>query len=315
MNYFIKQAKRFCFALIIALTGSGLSSADEGSKTYMPFILADGTEQSLMQATNSVTDKLKQAGFTIAGQYSPYKNTTILIVTNDALQKAASQSTLGGFGAAQRVSLTQVNDNVQVSFTNPVYMSHAYQMKQDLSDIKSQLDNALGNQKEYGPEDGLSKDDLRDYQYKWLMPYFSDPVELASYSSQELALKKINSIFDKNQSGVQKVYQINITGKEETVIGVNLTGTKGNDCSGDEYIMSRIDFKKIKSSGHLPYEVVISEGTVYTLPAEFRIAINFPDLSMMGDNSFMSIMCAPNAIQAALTSAVGGNTDAEEDDM
>ena len=48
---------------------------------------------------------------------------------------------------------------------------------------------------------------------------------------------------------------------------------------------------------------------MYALPAEFRIAINFPDLSMMGDNSFMSIMCAPEAIEAALTSVVGGELD------
>jgi hypothetical protein len=78
------------------------------------------------------------------------------------------------------------------------------------------------------------------------------------------------------------------------------------DCSGDNYIMEKIDFKKLKSTGHLPYEIVISKGTVYALPAEFRIAISFPDLSMMGDNSFMSIMCAPLAIQEALTTAVGG---------
>jgi hypothetical protein len=45
---------------------------------------------------------------------------------------------------------------------------------------------------------------------------------------------------------------------------------------------------------------------VYTLPAEFRIAISFPDLSMMGSNSFASIMCAPNAIKTALTKASGG---------
>ena len=78
------------------------------------------------------------------------------------------------------------------------------------------------------------------------------------------------------------------------------------DCSGDKYIMSKIDFKALKSTGHLPYEVVISKGTVYALPAEFRIALSFPDLSMMGSNSFASIMCAPTAINEALALGVGG---------
>lgn len=74
--------------------------------------------------------------------------------------------------------------------------------------------------------------------------------------------------------------------------------------------MSRIDFKDVRSTGHLPYEVVISNGQVYALPAEFRIAINFPDLSMMGSNSFASIMCAPDSIKETLTKAVGGSYEA-----
>ena len=40
--------------------------------------------------------------------------------------------------------------------------------------------------------------------------------------------------------------------------------------------------------------------------ARFRIAINFPDLAMMGDNSFMNIMGAPDAITAALRKIAGG---------
>jgi hypothetical protein len=75
--------------------------------------------------------------------------------------------------------------------------------------------------------------------------------------------------------------------------------------------MDQIDFKKLKSTGHLPYEVVISKGTVYALPAEFRIAISFPDLSMMGSNSFASIMCSPTAIHEALTISVGGEFEEE----
>ena len=38
----------------------------------------------------------------------------------------------------------------------------------------------------------------------------------------------------------------------------------------------------------------------------YRIAINFPDLSMMGSNSFMSIMGAPDQIEYALTLVAGG---------
>ncbi|KAF0205639.1 MAG: hypothetical protein FD173_809 [Gallionellaceae bacterium] len=43
---------------------------------------------------------------------------------------------------------------------------------------------------------------------------------------------------------------------------------------------------------------------MYALYARFRIAIDFPDLSMMGKNSFMNIMKAPEAIRLALEKTV-----------
>jgi len=68
--------------------------------------------------------------------------------------------------------------------------------------------------------------------------------------------------------------------------------------------MDYIDFGDIKSTAHLPYEILVSGNKVYHLYAKFRIAISFPDLSMMGSNSFMSIMSAPAAIKDALTEVV-----------
>jgi hypothetical protein len=247
-------------------------------------------------------------GFHIVGSYSPYKDTTIIVITNDELRVTAALSEFGGFGAIQRVTLTKVNDVVQVSYTNPIYMAHVYRLKKGLYNVADKLEKTLGKQIDYGANSGLSKEKLRDYQYKWLMPYFTDRLELAAYDSHDNALSKIEDLLKNKKNGVEKVYQVKIS-NNDTVIGVHLTGKSGNDCSGDEYIMSRIDFKKIKSSGHLPYEIVVSKGKVFTLPAEFRIAINFPDLSMVGSNSFASIMCAPSEIQAALTKATGGTPE------
>ena len=58
--------------------------------------------------------------------------------------------------------------------------------------------------------------------------------------------------------------------------------------------------KPLRSTGHLPYELLVSKGEVYALHAKFRIALNFTDLSMMGDHSFMRIRCAPDSIEGAL---------------
>lgn len=68
-------------------------------------------------------------------------------------------------------------------------------------------------------------------------------------------------------------------------------------------------FKELKSTPHLPYEMLVADNKVYALYARFRIAINFPDLSMMGDNSFMRIKPAPEAIRKALLKTAGGKED------
>jgi len=289
-------------SLLYAVTGI---AAD---KTFKSFILAEKKSGDVASVVTETKVKLLKAGFDVVGEYSPYDTATILIVTNATLKANAAASDFGAFGAAQRVTVTKSGDEIQVAFTNPTYMSHAYRMKGDLSAIASALKNTLGDLGEFGPDEGLPAKELRDYHYKWLMPYFDDRLELADYGNQKIALDKVEAaLAGNNKAGVKKVYRIDIPGKEETVIGVAMSGPDNVDCSGDKYIMGKIDFKKLKSTGHLPYEIVVSKGVVYTLPAEFRIAISFPDLSMMGSNSFASIMCAPTAIHEALTIGVGGN--------
>ena len=123
------------------------------------------------------------------------------------------------------------------------------------------------------------------------------------------AVKGVEEALTAGKGAVNKVYRVDIPGKDTTVIGVHMKGADEDDCSGDKYIMDRIDFKDVKSSGHLPYEIVIVGKNAYALRAEFRIAISFPDLSMMGSNSFASIMCAPSAIEEALTNGAGGELE------
>lgn len=278
-------------------------AGDAKIKTY---ILAEKKAGDVAAITAATKAKLDKAGFKVVGQYSPYDTATILIVTNEELKANAKNSELGSFGAAQRVTITKVDNEVQVAFTNPVYMANAYRMKSDLKSVAEKLKSALGNKGAYGTEEGLTAAELRDYHYKFLMPYFDEPLRLEDYGNQQVAITKVEAAMaGNNKAGVKKVYRIDLDGKDETVIGVSMAGPGNLDCSGDKYIMGKIDFQKLKSTGHLPYEVVISKGKVYALPAEFRIAISFPDLAMMGSNSFASIMCSPSAIQEALTVGVG----------
>jgi hypothetical protein len=262
------------------------------------------------QAVEAAKAKLTQNGFTVAGTYSPYPNATIIAVTNDEMRATAAKSERGGFGAAQRVSVTKIGNDVQVSYTNPAYMANAYRMAGDLKETAAKLQAALGKVEEYGAK-GLTAEKLRKYHYTFGMEYFDEPNTLATYPSFEEAVKAVEAGLAAGKQGVSKVYRVDVAGKKEALFGVAMKG-EGDAAKfmDDKYIMSEIDFKDVRSTAHLPYDILVSDNKVYALYARFRIAISFPDLSMMGANSFMNIMKSPEAIREALALSVGGKKDA-----
>lgn len=285
-----------------------------------PFELASTSIGDMAATVAQVKQKLAAGGFTVLGSYAPYTKAAfpdgevvsaeVIGVTNPALQAAAAATPSGGYAVVQRVTVTEVTakgaSQVQVAYTNPSYMANAYRLNGDLADVTAALGKALGTQQAYGSAKGLKPSDLRDYHYKMFMPYFTDADLLAKYDSHAQAVSAVQAGLAAHKGGTSEVYQLALPGGEQTVFGVALSGPSDNTCSGDRHVMSRIDFQPIKSTGHLPYDVLVSGNKVYALAAKFRIAINFPDLSMMGSNSFVSIMCAPGAIQKALKAAAGG---------
>lgn len=265
-----------------------------------PFVLASKSVGAVAEKSVQVKTALTAAGFTVVGEYTPYNGANIIVVTNDELKKNAAASEAGGYGAVQRISITEAGKEVQVSYTNPVYMSNVYRMKGDLSAVSSSLATALGRVEEFGAK-GMTAAKARKYHYMVGMEYFNEPDVLAEYASYEEAVQAVDAKLSANKNGVSKIYRVDIPGKKESVFGVGLKGAKYMD---DRFIMSEIDFHEVKSTAHLPYEVLVSNNKVYALYARFRIAINFPDLSMMGKNSFMNIMDTPDAIRDVLKKTV-----------
>ncbi|RMD70334.1 MAG: hypothetical protein D6819_04540 [Gammaproteobacteria bacterium] len=290
--------KRLLLAVFLSVV-SGFVQAEERLR---PFVLAWQGQDTVEARTEWAKKALAEKGFALAGEYTPYEGAHVIVVTNDALKKLAAQSERGGFGAMQRIGITQVGEEVQVAYTNPPYMAHAYRMAGDMKDIAQALEAALGRIKDFGSKEGMTPEELRRYHYMFGMPYFDDQDELASYGSYEAGLQRAEAGLAAGKGGVHKVYRIDLPGKQETVFGVQLT----EGCSADKYIMERIDFTPLKHTPHLPYEFLVSGNKAYALNAKFRIAINFPDLGMFGEHSFASIMCAPDAIQEALSKAAGG---------
>ena len=292
---------------LLFVIGTGAACAQEA--VLKPFVLASKGAGEVAQKADAARAALTQNGFTIIGSYSPYPDAVILAVTNDELKATAAKSALGGFGAVQRVAVTKMKDEVQVTYTNPVYLANAYRMGGDLKGTAAGLQAALGRIEEYGAK-GLTPPQLRKYHYMFGMEYFDEPNTIASYASFDDAVKAVEAGLAAGKQGVTKVYRVDVAGKKEALFGVAMKGEgDAGKYMDDKYIMSEIDFRDVKSSAHLPYDILVSEGKVYALYARFRIAISFPDLSMMGANSFMNIMKAPEAIRKALALASGGKED------
>jgi hypothetical protein len=291
--------------LVLATLTLGLSmgAALADDVLLKPFVLASKGAGTVADKAAAAKTALQANGFTIAGSYSPYPETTIIVVTNDEMKTTAAKSEHGGFGAAQRVSVTKVGNDVQVSYTNPTYMANGYRMAGDLPQTAAKLQAALGKVEEFGAK-GLTEKKLRKYHYMFGMEYFDEPSTLAEYASYEEAVKAVEANLAAGKGGVTKVYRVDVTGKKESVFGVAMKG--GDKYMDDKYIMDVIDSKDIKSAAHLPHEILVTGNKVIALYGRFRIALNFPDLKMSGANSFMKIMESPEAIRKAMVAAAGG---------
>jgi hypothetical protein len=162
---------------------------------------------------------------------------------------------------------------------------------------------------------------MREYHYTFMMEYFDDPSILAYFDSHEEAVQVVNKNLANQVSASTKVYQLDLgkdsSGKAMTLIGVGLSGEDEDDCSSDAYIMGKIDKSSPRHTAHLPYEILVYGDQVEALYGRFRIAISWPHLPMMASDTgatFLSIMCAPGAIETALTGVAGGSTDRQNTD-
>jgi hypothetical protein len=191
-------------------------------------------------------------------------------------------------------------------------MAKAYRVESNLPATSAALKKALGHMQDFGPDEGLSERKLGKYHYTFGMEYFDEPLELATHGSHEKAVSIIEKNLSKKMGGTVQVYRIDIPGTKQTLFGVGMTApNEGAKYMDEAFIMSEIDFKPLRSTAHLPYEILVKGKDTEALHARFRIAINFPDLSMMGDNSFMNIMPTPDAIRDVLRKVAGGKKEEE----
>ncbi len=294
----MRKARIYAVLCVFCAFAAGMASPVLAETGLQPFILASRGTGTVEKMIPEVREKLTGAGLVIVGAYEPYKGAQVVVVTTEETRRTAGLSEFGGYGAAQRVSLTQMGEEVQTVYTNPAYMAAVYRMDGDLAEIAGKLKAALGAQEYFGSKEGVTEKKLRKYHYMAMMPYFDDHDRLATFESHGEAVGAVEKGLEKSP-GVSPVYRIDIPGKEEVLFGVAIGAGKG----ADEKVMGVIDTGILRHTAHLPYEVLVSGGDVYALHGKFRIALDFPDLGM---GTFMKISGAPGGIKKSLKEAVKG---------
>ena len=290
--------------LLVSLLMAGPVAAET---TFQPFVLASVNDASLDEQTEATTSALEQAGFMVVGQYSPVENTNVIVVTSQNLMAVAALSEKGGYGAGQRISVSLRNDKTEVAFVNPLYIQHAYRMEGDLQSVYDQLGQALGNIETFGAEKKMTAKKLAKYHYMIAMQRFDDPSELGSFDSHEAALAAVEKGLAVEGDALTQIYRIDVPGKDQSVFGVGMKATNDEEEDIDStFQMSIVDFEGYSKVAYFPYEILVSGKEVEALHMRFRMAVHFPDLSMMGEHGFTKLMSAPGEIQTALKDMVSG---------
>jgi hypothetical protein len=193
---------------------------------YKPFVVASAGPGTLAEKTQSTLSALEGAGFEVAGQYSPLDGTNIIVVTNDELKKVAAMSDRGGYAAGQRVSISEADGNIEVSYMNPVYLQYGYRLAGDMKPVADALSESLGNTRFCGAgTKKMTAKKLGKYHYTLGMQYFDDPSELGSFESYEAAIAAVENGLARSGDALTQVYRIDIPGKQQTVFGVGMKMT------------------------------------------------------------------------------------------
>lgn len=291
--------------IIGLLVLSCLSLSVLAEERLKPFVLASKSPGDFDTIARDAESAITAAGYEVIGTYEPYTGAKVIVFTADTLQQTASKTALGAFGSVLRASVTALDDEVQVAFVNPVYLAKAYRLEDDLVAEREQLTAALGFDRDFGSSRGLKIRSMKRYQYTLGMERFDDVYVLGSHPSQAAAVAAVDAGLAGNTVGLTPVYRLELPEIDAVLYGVAMKGGAGDDKYYDDtYQMSVVDFGELRSTAYLPYEVLVQGGKVQALHMRFRMAVHFPDLSMMGKHSFMTLMPSPNAIEAALTAAV-----------
>jgi hypothetical protein len=289
MKKSIKLLIAVCFLL-----GINRVSAQEIS----PYIKVGESSNSLEKTEKTVVNALEENGFEILGQYYVENNQTLKVIVfsrKDLQAITLKIADRGALAAALKVGLKADGPGTSISYLNPEYLFQAYLrdaydkhsqgLKKIESDVSASL-SPLGNENK-GFGGAMTAEKLREYHYKIMMPYFSDPVELKQFNSFEEGVQMIEKNLAAKKGATEKVYSLIFKDEKIAVYGVALLDQE----IGEKHFLPIIGETHLAA---MPYEIILQNKVATMLHGRYRLALHWPELTM---GTFMKIRSTPGEIE------------------
>jgi len=285
----------FTFVLI------ALTCTQTFAQELSPYIKVGTSTENISVLSTNIQTLLTDNSFEILGSYSPANDAKlhVIVFTNQLIKNTVVNiKDRGALATAFKIGLVQTNGTTTISYTNPPYFLRAYldnhyntyetAFNEFTKHVQTTL-SPLGN--EFTPFGGSVKTKkLKDYHYKILMPYFTDPIVLNTFDSFENGLKTISDNLASHKGNTVQVYKVIHPSKKIAVFGIGLQ----NNGEGEPHFLPIIGEENIAA---MPYEIILQNNTVTMLHGKYRLALHWPNLSM---GTFMKIMSTPGNIENAL---------------
>lgn len=275
-------------------------STNSMAQELSPYILVGESPNSLEETEKNVSDAMRAKGFEIIGQYHVENNQTLKVIVYtraDLKEIALKIKDRGALAAALKIGLKSDGPGTSISYLNPEYLfqayfrdaydSHSKGLEKIATDVAATL-SPLGD-KNTGFGGAMSAEDLREYHYKIMMPYFTDPVELKEFTSFEEGVKTIERNLNSEKGGTKLVYNITFSNEKVAVFGIGFLDEE----KGEKQFLPIIGETHLAA---LPYEIILQGKTATMLHGRYRIALHWPELTM---GTFMKIRNTPGDIKDA----------------
>ena len=268
------------------------------SQDIPAYVKVGSNSKSMSELTTLIKDALVAKGFSYKGSFNPESKSKFKVLAftrRDLYLTCLKAKDRGTLAAILKVSLIQKGDKVEVSYLNPDYIFPAY-LKGIASSNKIALDKIVSDFKEglkvagneftgFGGTKTASK--LEKYHYMLGMPYFTDPVELKTFTSFEEGKRIIEGNLKNKKGDTRKIYSLLLNKSEIAIYGVALTNKEKGEASflpiiGEDHIAA------------MPYEIILQGNKATILHGKYRLALHWPKLTM---GEFMKIMNTPGYIE------------------